>query len=119
MISPVGLTASETWSAITSGKSGIGPITSFDTSDFEAKIAGEVKGFEPTDYMDRKEARRTDRFVQFAVAAAREALSHAALTIDADIADDVGVIIGSGNGGIITLSEQYEVLRTKGPNRVS
>jgi len=119
MVSPVGLTASETWSAITRGRSGIGPITSFDTSDFEAKIAAEVKGFEPTNYMDRKEARRTDRFIQFAIAAAREAIDAAGLTIDAENADDVGVVIGSGNGGIITLSEQYEVMRTKGPGRVS
>ncbi len=119
MISPVGLTAGETWSAITRGQSGIGPITAFDTSDFEAKIAAEVKGFDPTNYMDRKEARRTDRFIQFAIAAAREALDSAALTIDAGNADEIGVVIGSGNGGIITLSEQYEVMRTKGPGRVS
>src|SRR5436305_4897443 len=98
MVSPLGLTAPATWAAIVQGESGIGPITSFDTSDFDAKIAAEVKGFEPTKYMDRKEARRTDRFVQFAVAAAREALDHSALAIDAENCDDVGVIIGSGNG---------------------
>jgi 3-oxoacyl-[acyl-carrier-protein] synthase II len=119
IVSPVGLTAEETWAAIVAGKSGIGPITHFDTTDFEAKIAGEVRGFEPTKYMDRKDARRTDRFVQFAVAAARDALDNANLTIDASNADDIGVIIGSGNGGIITLSEQFDVLRTKGPSRVS
>jgi 3-oxoacyl-[acyl-carrier-protein] synthase II len=119
MISPLGLNTSETWDAIVRGESGIGPITSFNTSDFEAKIAAEVKGFDPTNYMERKEARRTDRFVQFAVAAAREALDRAALTIDPSNADDIGVVIGSGNGGIITLSEQYEVLRSKGPSRVS
>jgi len=119
MVSPLGLTTKETWDGIVRGESGIGPITCFDTTAFAAKIAGEVKGFEPTRYMDRKEARRTDRFVQFAVASAREALDHASLVIDRDIADDVGVIIGSGNGGIITLSEQYDVLREKGPSRVS
>ncbi len=119
MVSPLGLSTAETWDAIVRGESGIGPITSFDTSDFDAKIAGEVKGFEPTRYMDRKEARRTDRFVQFAVAAALEALAHSTLTIDAENCDEVGVIIGSGNGGIITLSEQYEIMRTKGPGRVS
>src|SRR6476620_3130409 len=115
MVSPLGLTTSETWEGIIGGRSGIGPITAFDTSDFDAKIAGEVKGFEPTRYMERKEARHSDRFVQFAVAAAREALDHSALTIDDGNCDEVGVIIGSGQGGIITLSEQYEIMTTRGP----
>ncbi len=119
IISPLGLSATETWEGVTAGRSGIGPITLFDVADLEAKVAAEVKGFDPTRTMDKKEARRTDRFIQFAVAAAKEALDHAALTIDADNADDVGVIIGSGNGGIITLSEQFDVLRDKGPRRVS
>ena len=119
MVSPLGLSTSETWDGIISGRSGIGPITAFDTSDFDAKIAGEVKGFEPTRYMDRKEARHSDRFVQFAVAAAREALDHSALVIDDGNCDEIGVIIGSGQGGIITLSEQYEIMTTRGPGRVS
>ncbi|MHB8577558.1 MAG: beta-ketoacyl-ACP synthase II, partial [Dehalococcoidia bacterium] len=119
IISPLGLTVAETWDGIVRGQSGIGPITSFDTNAFEAKIAGEVKGFEPTNYMDRKEARRTDRFVQFAVAAAQEGVRNAELKITPENADEIGVVIGSGNGGIITLSEQYEVLRSKGPSRVS
>jgi len=119
VVSPVGLTAAETWKAIVAGQSGIGPITAFDTTDFEAKLAGEVKNFEPTRYMERKEARHTDRFVQFAVAAATEAVEQAALVIDSANADEIGVVIGSGNGGIITLSEQFDVLRSKGPGRVS
>jgi len=119
IVSPLGLTAAETWEAIVAGRSGIGPITAFDTSGMEAKVAAEVKGFDPTLYMDKKEARRTDRFIQFAVAAAKEALAHAGLAIDDENADDIGVIIGSGNGGIATLSEQYDVMRAKGPGRVS
>jgi 3-oxoacyl-[acyl-carrier-protein] synthase II len=119
IISPLGLSATETWEGVVAGRSGVGPITLFDTSDFEAKVAAEVKGFDPTLTMDRKEARRTDRFIQFAVAASKEALEHAALTIDEENADDVGVIIGSGNGGIQTLSEQFEIMRSKGASRVS
>jgi 3-oxoacyl-[acyl-carrier-protein] synthase II len=119
MISPLGLNTAETWDGIKAGRSGIGPITAFDTTSFEATIAGEVKGFDPTQYMDRKEARRTDRFVQFAIAASREALQQACLRIEPENADDIGVIIGSGIGGIVTLSEQYDVLKAKGPRRVS
>jgi 3-oxoacyl-[acyl-carrier-protein] synthase II len=118
-VSPVGLDASATWTALISGRSGIGRIELFDPSDQEVTIAAEVKGFDPTVAMDRKEARHNDRFVQFAAAAAREAVEQAGLTIDSGNSAEIGVIIGSGIGGIATLSEQLDVLRDKGPRRVS
>jgi len=118
-VSPVGLDAASTWEALIAGRSGVARITLFDPSEQDVTIAGEVKDFDPTVAMDRKEARRNDRFVQFAVAAAREAVEHAGLGINAGNSDQIGVIIGSGIGGIGTLSEQLEVLREKGPRRVS
>ena len=118
-ISPLGLDAPSTWQELVAGRSGIAPITLFDASDQDVTFAGEVKGFDPTVAMDRKEARRNDRFVQFAVAAAREALDDSGLEIDEGNRDEVGAIIGSGIGGIATLSEQVQVLHEKGPRRVS
>jgi 3-oxoacyl-[acyl-carrier-protein] synthase II len=119
MVTPVGLNTESTWDAIVAGKSGIGPITLFDPSDMETKIAAEVKGFDPTEWMDRKEARRTDRFVQFAVAASKQAVADAGLDPATWDAEEVGVIIGSGIGGLTTLSEQFKVLHEKGPDRIS
>jgi len=119
VVSPVGLSARETWEAVLKGTNGIGPITLFDPDGHETTFAGEVKGFEPSKYMDRKEVRRNDRFVHFALAAAREAVEHARLAITVENAEEVGVIMGSGIGGITTLSEQILVLHEKGPRRVS
>lgn len=118
-VSPLGLSVPELWQGIVEARSGVGPITHFDATGFETRIAAEVKGFDPTLALDRKEARRTDRFVQLAVAATREALRTAELTINAANRDEVGVFIASGIGGIATLSEQFEVLRSRGPGRVS
>ena len=118
-ISPIGLDVPSLWNSILQGSSGVGQITLFDPAELEVKIAAEVKGFDPHDYMDRKEVRRTDRFVQFAVAAAQEAVRHAGLVIDEDIADEVGVIVGSGIGGLTTLNEQYGVYVDKGLGRIS
>lgn len=118
-VSPLGLSVPELWQGIVEARSGVGPITLFDASGFETRFAAEVKGFDPTRYMDRKEARRTDRFVQFAVAATLEALRTSELQITAENRDDVGVFIASGIGGITTLSEQFDVLRTRGPGRIS
>jgi 3-oxoacyl-[acyl-carrier-protein] synthase II len=101
------------------GQSGIGPITLFDARNMDTQIAGEVKGFDPLTYLDRKEVRRTDRFVHFAMAAALQAVESARLKIDASNAEDVGVLIGSGIGGITTLGEQFKVLFDKGPSRVN
>lgn len=118
-ISPLGLSVAELWQGIVAARSGVGPITLFDPTGFDTRFAAEVKGFDPTNYMDRKEARRTDRFVQFAVAATREALRDAELEITPANRDEIGVFIASGIGGIGTLSEQLDVLRSRGPGRIS
>lgn len=118
-ISPLGLDVATTWKALCDGASGVDYIKAFDTMGFDSRIAAEVKGFEPTNYLDRKEARRMDRFAQFAVAAAREALKQAGLSLDEVDKDRLAVIVGSGIGGILTLSQQYQTLREKGPDRVS
>ena len=118
-VSPLGLDVPSLWQALIAGKSGVDFITAFDASGFEPKFAAEVKGFDPLSYMDRKEARRTDRFVQFAIAASRQAVEQARLPITAATAHDIGVIIGSGIGGIGTLSEQFRVLAERGPSRIS
>jgi 3-oxoacyl-[acyl-carrier-protein] synthase II len=119
IISPLGLDTESTWQAILRGESGVDYITAFDPSPFETRFAAEVRGFDPLNYMDRKDARRTDRFTQFAIAAARESLRNAGLDLSKTDPNQVGVIIGSGIGGIITLSEQFKVLFERGPGRVS
>jgi len=119
ILSPIGLDVSTTWEGIIAGKSGIDYITLFDAESFDTKIAGEVKGFEPTDYINRKDARRMDRFAQLAVAASRQAVEQARLQPELSNGYDVGVIVGSGIGGIITLSEQVKVLLEKGPGSVN
>ncbi|NTV63713.1 MAG: beta-ketoacyl-ACP synthase II [Oscillochloris sp.] len=118
-VSPLGLDVPSLWQGIVEARSGIGPITLFDTTGFDTQFAGEVKGFDPTRYMDRKEARRTDRFVHFAIAAAQEALRTSELVVDDKNRDEIGVFFASGIGGIATLSEQIDVLRTRGPGRIS
>lgn len=118
-LTPLGLDMDKTWENLVAGKSGIDYITLFDASQHETKIAGEVKGFEPTDYINRKDVRRMDRFAQLAVAAGCQAVKNAALTIDSSNCDEIGVFIGSGIGGLTTLFEQARVLIEKGPDRVS
>ena len=119
VVSPLGLDIESTWTAIVDGVSGVGPITSFDSEGFKTTIAAEVKGFEPTDYVDRKQARHLDRFVQLAVGAAVQAVDDSGVSIGNGNAERVGVMIASGIGGIITISEQLDVLNQKGPKRVS
>ena len=119
MISPLGLDTASTWEGIITGKSGADSITLFDASNHETKFAAEVKGFDPNNYINRKEVRRMDRFTQFAVAAGLEAHKHSGLQIDESNRDEIGVIVGSGIGGLITLSEQMRILLEKGPDRVS
>ena len=108
VVSPLGLDAASSWNALIRGESGVDYITAFDTEGFDTRFAGEVKGFDPENHLDRKAARRMDRFAQFATAAAQEACRHAQLDPKAD-PYRVGVIIGSGIGGIITLSQQFAV----------
>ena len=120
IISPLGLDVASTWEGLVNGRSGVDYITSFDLDGFETRFAGEVKGFEPTDYLEKKEARRMDRFAQFAAVAASRALDQAELNPQA-VVDPyrVATIVGSGIGGINTLSQQFDVLREKGPRRVT
>jgi 3-oxoacyl-[acyl-carrier-protein] synthase II len=117
LVSPCGNTVEESWGNIVSGNSGIDRITAFDASGYTSQIAGEVKSFDPLQFMDKKEARRTDRSVQLAMAAATEAMA------DISLGDDdkkrFGTIIGSGIGGITTFEEQHSVLLEKGPSRIS
>ncbi len=119
VITPVGSSVDEMWASLVKGESGIGPVTQFDTSAYPTRIAGEVKGFDPTAWMDRKEARRTDRFAQFAIAAAVQAIKDAGLDMAKEDPDRVGVITGSGIGGFQTLEDQHTTLVLKGPGRVS
>jgi len=119
MLTPLGLDTASTWQGLVSGTSGIGVITQFDHSRHETKIAGEIKGFDPTAFMSIKEAKRMDRFAQLAVAAAKQALEQSGLVVDASNADSIGTIIGSGIGGLNTLFEQTKVLIEKGPDRLS
>ena len=116
---PLGLDMATNWENLVAGKSGIDYITLFDASSLETKFAGEVKGFEPTDFINRKDARRMDRFTQLAVAASQQAVEQARLQISSENEDDIGVIIGCGIGGLTTLYEQTKVLLEKGPDRVS
>jgi 3-oxoacyl-[acyl-carrier-protein] synthase II len=108
-----------TWNNLIAGKSGIDHITLFDASSMETKIAGEVKEFDPNNYINRKDARRMDRFAQLAVAAGYQAVKNADLKIDSSNQNDIGVFIGSGIGGLTTMFEQAKVLIEKGPDRVS
>jgi 3-oxoacyl-[acyl-carrier-protein] synthase II len=118
-ICPIGNNVNETWQALLAGKSGAAPITAFDASAHKTKFAAEVKGFDPVALFGTRDARKMDRFTQLATAATLEAIAHSGLTIDDANRDRVGILIGSGIGGIITLIEQYEVMKQRGPERVS
>ncbi len=119
-VTPLGTGVETFWSRLTAGESGIGPITLFDVSEYPTRIAGEVKDFNAEDWLDRKEARRIDRFIAFAVASARMALDDSGLPIsDADIAKKTGVLVGSGIGGLTFLGEQVRRLHEGGPSKVS
>ncbi len=120
-VSPVGLNVAENWAAIVAGRSGLGPITHFDAvgRGFGTQIAAEVKGFDPTTRLSAKEVRRMDRVTQLAVVAAFEAVESAGLQITPENSDRIGVIVGSGIGGLATLEQQMTVLAERGPKRVS
>ena len=118
MITPLGSTVEKSWAGLVAGKSGVGPITTFDASDLETTIGGEVHDFDPLEYMERKEAKRADRFAQFAVATAGQALKDANLEITKDLAGRIGVIFGSGIGGVSTLVDNV-LVHAKDPRRVS
>ncbi len=119
LVTPIGIGKDRFWNAILEGRSGVGPIRSFDATRYPTRIAAEVLDFDPLDWMDRKEAKRNDRFVQFAIAATRMALEDADFRVTRENADRVGVVIGSGIGGATTWEEQHKILLTRGPDRVS
>lgn len=119
VISPVGNNIETFWDSLVQGKSGIGEITYFDTTGYTTRIAGQVKDFDPTAFLDKKEARRMDRYSQFAMAAAKMAVEDAGLDIEKEDGNRVGVILGSGIGGVATMEEQKQILLEKGPGRIS
>jgi 3-oxoacyl-[acyl-carrier-protein] synthase II len=119
MVSPVGVGNDETWNALIEGRSGIGPITRFDTSDYPCRIAGELPGFKPEDWIEKKELKKSDTFIHYAVAASQMAMDDAAFTIDPAEADRVGVIIGSGIGGLPLIEDTHRKLLERGPGRIS
>ena len=118
LMTAVGAGREQTWDALLAGENGIRPVTLCESSDLQSRIAGEVPEFDPLDYIERKDARRMDRFVQLSIAATQEALDHSKLEI-APVADEVGAMIGSGMGGLSWLEEQFKVMFDKGPGRVS
>jgi 3-oxoacyl-[acyl-carrier-protein] synthase II len=118
-VSPLGVGTAENWSALLEGRSGIGPITRFDATGYPSRIAGEVKGFNPLDYLDKKEVKKSDTFIHYALAATRFALEDAGLKIDQGNGDRVGVVIGSGIGGLPLIESMHKILLEKGPDRVS
>ena len=119
VVTPLGLDVASSWEGVVEGRSGVVPISTFDTTGYPCRIAGEVRGFDPTDYFDAKDVRRTDRFVQFSLVATQEALRDADLEVTEERADHTGVYIGTGIGGLITLTEQIKVLDERGVRRVS
>ncbi|HHW47122.1 MAG TPA: beta-ketoacyl-ACP synthase II [Clostridiaceae bacterium] len=119
VVSSLGIGVEEFWNSIKAGKSGISNVTRIDVTNMPTKVAAEIKNFEPTDFIDKKEARRMDRYTHYAIAASRMAIEQSKLDLDNIDKNRMGVIVGSGIGGIETLEEQHQVFLTKGPGRVS
>ena len=118
-ITPIGLSVEEFWAGVKEGKTGFGPITKFDASEYKCKLAAEVKGFDAKNYMDFKAAKRMEAFCQYAVAASREALEDAGLDMENEDPWRVGVAVGSGIGSLQAMEREYGKLLEKGPNRVN
>jgi 3-oxoacyl-[acyl-carrier-protein] synthase II len=119
LLTPLGIGTESSWEAIRAGKSGIGPITQFDATAFSCRIAGEVKGFEPSAYIEKKEIKKMGRFIQFAIAAAEFALKGSGLIVSPEDAERVGVYIGSGIGGFEVIEREHQTLLEHGPRRIS
>ncbi len=119
LVTPLGTGVKKTWEALVDGRSGIGPITKFDAAAFDCKIAGEVKDFDPEAYLDRKDVKKMDVFIQYAIAGAQMAMDDSGLTIDESNAERVGVIVGAGLGGLPGIEKTHEVLMERGPGRIS
>ena len=118
LITPIGNDVETFWKNIHEGKVGIGPIRNFDTSEYKAKLSAEVTDFDPKDYMSPKDAKRMDRFSQFAIAAATEAVNDSGLNLENEDSYRVGVYIGSGVGSLMGIEREYDKLLAKGPNRI-
>lgn len=119
LVTSLGNDLASSWEALCQGKSGVGEITAYDSSQFRVHFGAQIKDFDPTLYMDRKEVRRNDPYEQLAIASTKQALEQARLQITDDFADEVGVYIGSGIGGLVTLHDQFKILHEKGPDRIS
>jgi beta-ketoacyl-acyl-carrier-protein synthase II len=119
VVSPLGCTVDECWQAVLDGQSGVGPVTRFDASEYPTRIAAEVKGFDPLKYQEKKELKRSDPSQQYAIAASEDALRDSGLNLDSIDKDRIGVVIGSGIGGITAFEEQHGKLLNSGPGRVS
>ena len=119
IISPIGNNKEEFWTSLINGKSGIGPMTSFDCKDYDSRIAGEVKNFTPHPFIPKKELRRMEKFVQFAVTAAKEAVDDSGLDISKEDPFNIGVLVGSGIGSLRIIEEQHKVILGKGPSRIT
>ena len=119
LLTPLGIGTEESWESIKAATSGIGPITQFDASAFSCRIAGEVKGFDPANYIEKKEIKKMGRFIQFAIAAAEYALKSSGLKVTEETAEQVGVYIGSGIGGFEVIEREHQTLLEHGPRRIS
>lgn len=119
LVIPIGIGVETAWKNVCEGRSGIGPLTRFDPNGHETKIAGEVKGFNPENYTEKKEIKKMDLFIQFALGAAKEALEDSQLKITPENAEQVGVIVGTGLGGLPTIEKYHQILMEKGPGRIS
>jgi 3-oxoacyl-[acyl-carrier-protein] synthase II len=119
LVTSLGNDLTSSWEALCQGKSGVGEITAYDTSQYRVHFGAQVKTFDPALYMERKEVRRNDPYEQLAIATAKQALAHSQLQIDESNAEDIGVYVGSGIGGLVTLHDQFKVLHEKGPDRIS
>jgi 3-oxoacyl-[acyl-carrier-protein] synthase II len=118
-LTPLGNSVEESWEGAITGKSGIGPITKFDSAPFKSRIAGEIKNFDPMQFVDKQEVRRYDDFILYAIAASEMAMTDAKLTISPEISSRAGVIIGSGIGGVATMESEIKVLFNSGPRKIS
>ncbi len=119
LVIPTGIGVATAWKNVCEGKSGIGPLTRFDTNGFETKIAGEVKNFNPELYIDKKEIKKMDLFIHYAIAAAKEALEDAQLAITPENSEQIGVVVGTGLGGLPSIERYHKILLEKGPGRIS
>jgi len=118
-VTPLGIGVDETWQAMLEGRSGVGPITQFDPAAFSTKIAGEVKGFNPADYIEAKEIKKMDRFIHLAIAASRMAMKQSGLIVDDANAERIGVMVGSGMGGLIAIEKHHEIVLERGPKKLT